>query len=120
MTVCHVLIIEDDAMIALDLESLLEGQGATSFAFAASQDEAIAAAHARRPEVIVSDVTLVEGTGPMAVHEIRSVLGPIPVLYISGTPPAVHADDLLTRSLHKPVDRPAAVSAFHELRRVAA
>ena len=33
---CHVLIIEDEAMIALDLEWLLEGEGASSFAFAAS------------------------------------------------------------------------------------
>jgi CheY-like chemotaxis protein len=31
---CHVLIIEDEALVAMDLQVCLEGLGATSFAFA--------------------------------------------------------------------------------------
>ena len=61
---CHVLIIEDEAMIAIDLEHLLEREGATSFSFAASEGEALAAAWERRPDVITSDVTLLEGRVP--------------------------------------------------------
>ena len=60
----HVLIIEDEPIIALDLEWLLEGEGAASFSFAASQDEVIACARMHRPDLITSDVTLAGGTGP--------------------------------------------------------
>lgn len=113
---CHVLIIEDEALIALDLESLLEREGATSFSFAASEDEAVAAAREHRPDIITSDVTLLEGTGPAAVEIIRSAMGRIPVVYISGTRPDCCASDPLTRTLPKPLDRPAVAAAFQELR----
>lgn len=59
---CHVLIIEDEPIIALDLEGLLEREGATSFAFAVSENEAVTAAGLQRPDIITSNVTLVEGT----------------------------------------------------------
>lgn len=115
---CHVLIIEDEALIALDLESLLQRAGATSFSFAASESEAVAAAREHRPDIITSDVTLLEGTGPGAVEIIRSAMGRIPVLYISGTPPDCCGGDPLTQAIRKPLDRPAAVVAFQELRRL--
>jgi CheY-like chemotaxis protein len=113
---CHVLIIEDEALIALDLEGLLQRAGATSFSFATSEGEAVAAAREHRPDIITSDVTLLEGTGPAAVAIIRSTMGRIPVLYISGTAPDCCGSDPLTRALRKPLDRPAAVIAFQELR----
>lgn len=111
---CHVLIIEDEAMIALDLESLLEGEGATSFSFAASEGEAVSAARDHRPDIITSDVTLLEGTGPAAVETIRSAMGRIPVVYISGTSPDCSAGDPLTRVVRKPLDRPAIAAVFRE------
>ncbi len=112
---CHVLIIEDEALIALDLEWLLEGEGASSFAFAVSQDEAENAARSRRPDFITADVSLVEGTGPAAVEAIRKVLGDIPVIYISATAEDCCKEDRLTRVLPKPLNRPAVTSAFREL-----
>ncbi|RYF17562.1 MAG: response regulator [Oxalobacteraceae bacterium] len=115
---CHVLIIEDEAMIALDLESLLWLQGATSFSFAASEDEAVAAARLRRPVVITSDVTLVQGTGPAAVATIRAEHGHIPVVYISGTAPGCGPDDQLTRAFSKPLDRHVIASAFQDMWRL--
>lgn len=115
---CHVLIIEDEAMIALDLETLLEREGATSFSFAASEDDAVAAARSRRPDVITSDVTLLEGTGLAAVERIRAALGKIPVVYISGTAPECCGGDPLTRAFSKPVDRVMIASVFRELHRL--
>lgn len=111
---CHVLIIEDEAMIALDLESLLEREGATSFSVAASEDEAVALAHEHRPGIITSDVTLLQGTGPAAVERIRLAMGQIPVVFVSGTAPDFCADDPLTRIIHQPLDRPAVAAAFRE------
>lgn len=78
---CHVLIIEDEPFIAMDLQQLLEEQGATSFDFADSEDEAVAAAMQRRPDIITSDVKLTKGTGPAAVLTIHEQLGQIPVIF---------------------------------------
>ena len=41
---CHVLIIEDEPLVAMLLRELLEDEGATSFSFADTQDSALAAA----------------------------------------------------------------------------
>lgn len=83
---CHVLIIEDEPFIAMGLQMMLEDEGATSFDIAVTQAEAVAAALARRPGLITSDVKLIEGTGPAAVGEIHRALGEVPVIFISGTP----------------------------------
>ncbi len=64
---CHVLIIEDEAVVALHLEALLREHGATTFAFAGTEAEAVEAARDRRPALLTSDVNLREGTGPRAV-----------------------------------------------------
>ena len=83
---CHVLVIEDEPLVALDLESVLSAAGATSFAFATTEDEAVCAAHERVPDFITSDVTLLEGTGPRAVERIHRELGDVPVLFLTATP----------------------------------
>ena len=64
---CHVLIIEDEPLVAIDLENVLVEAGATSFAFASSEAEAVEQACARLPHVMTSDVRLTSGTGPAAV-----------------------------------------------------
>ncbi len=113
---CHVLIVEDEPLIALDLESLLSDQGATSFSFAASEAEAVSEAFDRRPDLITSDVTLLEGTGPSAVRAIRTALGLIPVIYVSALAVGHIDDDVHTRALQKPLDRSALITAFRELK----
>lgn len=85
---CHVLIIEDEPMIALLIEMLLEEAGATSWDVAVTQEEAISAALARPPDLITSDVQLLEGTGPLAVAAISEQLGERPVIYITANPDA--------------------------------
>ena len=83
---CHVLIIEDEPLIAMAIEDILALEGATSFAIASTEKEAVASANANRPSVITSDVTLLEGTGPSAVAQIHKELGPIPIIFVTGTP----------------------------------
>ena len=103
-------------MIALDLETMLEREGARSFSFAVTQAEAVIAAGACRPDVITADVNLLEGTGPAAVAIIRAMLGIIPVVYISAVAKSCCVEDRWTRALPKPLDRPALTTIFHELR----
>ena len=85
---CHVLIIEDDAIAAYDIRDTLKAQGATSFSFAATEREAVACARESPPALITSDVMLGAGSGPQAVRLILSEFGPRPVIFITATPEA--------------------------------
>ena len=51
---CHILIIEDDALLALDIEALLSLHGATSFDFASTEAQAIDSATQRRPALMTA------------------------------------------------------------------
>ena len=90
---CHVLIIEDEALIALDLQDMVTAVGAKTFSFAETEREAIDAARAQRPDVILSDVMLREGTGPKAIETILGEMGPLPVIFITATPEACTSCD---------------------------
>jgi CheY-like chemotaxis protein len=112
---CHVLIIEDEPLIAMDLQDLLEAAGATSFDLACSQDEAIAAALERLPAFITSDVALLNGTGPCAVAIIQQRIGKVPVIFITGTPDACKPCGQADRIMTKPFNRTALAQAFREM-----
>ena len=114
---CHVLIIEDEPLIAMLVQELLKAEGATSFAFADTQEGALAAARSDRPALITSDVKLVTGTGPLAVSAIHAELGPIPVIFITGTPADCHPCSAPGRILQKPLDQAEFAAAFHEVMR---
>ncbi|MEO7169269.1 MAG: response regulator [Pseudomonadota bacterium] len=100
---CHVLIIEDEILIALDLQDILTLAGAKTFSFAETEREALDAAREHRPDVIMSDVMLREGTGPHAVEVIQGEMGPLPVIFITATPEACLSCDPPAIVLGKPV-----------------
>ena len=109
----HVLIIEDEPFIAMMIEDVVREAGADSVAIAASEAEAIASAETRRPDLITSDVTLIEGTGPHAVQAIQRQYGAIPVVFITATPDAC---DLAVEGaviLSKPFEVRAVIRAFN-------
>ena len=116
---CHVLIIEDEPLIALDLEDLLQRYGARSFSFAESQQSAIDESRINPPDFILSDVALTEGTGPLAVEVIRSELGTIPVIFVTATPEACTPCAQPAQVFRKPLDRPAIGAAFRQMRAAA-
>ena len=78
----HALIIEDEPLIAIEIEDILRNNGYTSFAFAVSADEAVAEAAARRPDLVTSDVRLNPGSGLDAVEEIWRHSA-VPVIFIT-------------------------------------
>ena len=112
---CHILIIEDDALLALDIEALLSLHGATSFDFAATEAQAIDSATQRRPALMTADVRLREGTGPAAVARITNGLGPIPTIFITGTPDECWPCEPPHRVLEKPMDDLCLARAFKEM-----
>ncbi|WP_174298126.1 response regulator [Sphingomonas bacterium] len=112
---CHVLVIEDDFLIADYIVQLVEAAGATSVSQAVTQQEAIDQARQRRPELIMSDVKLVEGTGPLAVKTILFELGPIPVIFVTGTPEDCEPCDARAVILGKPINEREVLHHFRQL-----
>lgn len=96
----HALIIEDEILIAMEVEALLAEQGFDTFDIAESPQEALDCALRRPPDLITADYRIVGGTGVEAVTAILARLGPIPVVYVTG-----NADQLGARS-RAVVDKP--------------
>lgn len=111
---CHVLIIEDEPLVAMTIQDILAGEGATSFATASTEQAAVAAADQHEPGVITSDVKLLEGTGPGAVTEIHKRLGPIPVIFVTGTPDQCTPCNPPGSIVSKPFTEHVLVAAFRE------
>lgn len=80
----HALIIEDEMLIAFEIEALLTQLGFSSFDIAASPIEAVAMARAHAPGLVTADVQIVDGTGIAAVHAITEAIGAIPIVYVTG------------------------------------
>lgn len=80
------LIIEDEPFIALLVEDLLRGAGYATFDFAASAGEAVAAAKANCPDLIVADVQL-QGA-ETGIDAIRAICArsSIPVVFVTAHP----------------------------------
>lgn len=80
-----VLIVEDEAMIAWTVESLLEDMGFTRIAVAASGEAAIAQAARLAPRLIVSDINLgparIDGVAAAAAIVARTAAG---VVFVTG------------------------------------
>lgn len=113
---CHVLIIEDEPLVAGYLGELALKGGASSLSFAETEQAAISAACTQRPALIFSDVKLAEGTGPSAIREIATRLGPIPVIFITGSPDLCEVGEQVAAVLLKPVNSTALLAAFRQAR----
>ncbi|MBY0612212.1 MAG: response regulator [Beijerinckiaceae bacterium] len=110
----RVLVVEDEMIIALDLESLVIDSGHEVCGLATTGDEAIALAKAERPDVVLSDISLARGTsGMIAAREITSKLD-IGVIFISAAIASISPADLEAvrpiALISKPID-PARVRA---------
>jgi CheY-like chemotaxis protein/signal transduction histidine kinase len=109
----EILIVDDELEVALAMQSTLEEFGyVTSIATDAAQ--AIKSLNARRPGLVLTDVTM-PGTmnGVMLAREVRQILPDLPVLLITGNP--VVADEagefpllqkpIISRDLHAAIQR---------------
>ncbi|MBB3809799.1 response regulator [Pseudochelatococcus contaminans] len=81
-----VLIIEDEPIIAMDIEALVEGLGHRVTAVARTHTEALAAVAAHRPQLVLADIQLADGSSGLdAVNDILAQ-APIPVIFITAYP----------------------------------
>lgn len=85
----HVLIIEDEPLIAMSVEDALREGDCVSFDFANSVEQAVAAAKVRCPDLITADVDLSPGCG---IDAVAAICGgaPIPVIFITSKVTDVH------------------------------
>lgn len=104
----HVLIIEDDALIALSLRNALGGLGFASFAAATTENEAVAAASWRRPDLITADLGLAAGDGLAAVRRIRGNGGAgVPVVFVTADGHRLRREEPDATLVNKPFDHAA-------------
>ncbi|PBN43585.1 response regulator [Sphingobium sp. D43FB] len=81
----RIVLVEDDALIAMDLADLLIGMDYDVLAIAGTEDEAVAAAERYKPNLMIVDANLSEGTGVSAMRQILAH-GFIPHFYTTGDP----------------------------------
>jgi CheY-like chemotaxis protein len=85
-TQADVLIIEDEPLIAMDLESLVRDLGHEVTAIATTHSEAVAAAQAQRPTLVLADIQLADdSSGIDAVKDILAKFS-VPVIFITAFP----------------------------------
>jgi CheY-like chemotaxis protein/DNA-directed RNA polymerase specialized sigma24 family protein len=81
-----VLIIEDEPLIAFQLEELVRAMGNNVVGIATTHDEAVALFRARKPGIILADIQLADGSsGIDAVNEILRGAD-VPVIFITAFP----------------------------------
>jgi DNA-directed RNA polymerase specialized sigma24 family protein len=81
-----VLIIEDEPLIAMDLEGLVQGLGHSVTGVARTHREAVAAVKAKRPGLVLADIQLADGSSGLdAVNEILLSFD-MPVIFITAFP----------------------------------
>ncbi|MFT3729014.1 MAG: response regulator [Terricaulis sp.] len=96
-TKARILIIEDEAVIAMDLSDLVTAAGHDVVATATTAKSAVEAAKRERPDLVLADIQLADGSsGIDAVKEILASFE-VPVIFITAFP-----DRLLTGERPEP------------------
>lgn len=95
----HILIIEDEARVAEQLETILIDMGHTVIGQAPRHADAVDLVASGAPDLILSDIQLAEGgDGIEAVSEILDLHPNVPVVFVTGFP-----ERLLTGEAPEPV-----------------
>lgn len=82
----QVLIIEDEPIISLDLQSIVREMGHSVAAIATTRDEAVQAARKTSPGLVLADIKLADGSsGIDAVRQILSEVE-VPIVFITAYP----------------------------------
>jgi len=82
-----VLVIEDEAIIAMDIVAIVEGMGHQVTSNARTRTEAVEMATAEQPDLILADIQLADNSsGIEAVNDILAQFGAIPVIFITAFP----------------------------------
>jgi len=106
MTALRVLLVEDDAMIGELLADMLQDMGYDVCALETTEQDAVAAAARCRPDLMIVDAQLGDGSGMSAVETILRT-GFVPHLFMSGNIAKVVAQRPAAIVLEKPFQEAA-------------
>ncbi|SMH53278.1 response regulator receiver protein [Maritimibacter sp. HL-12] len=82
-----VMIIEDEMLIAMDIEAIVKDMGHQITGVARTRDQAVALAEKVRPDLILADIQLADNSsGIGAINDILSQTGDLPVIFITAFP----------------------------------
>jgi CheY-like chemotaxis protein len=114
-----VLIVEDEAIIALDTKILLEEKGYHVLPIATNASDAVKTALEHEPDVIIMDIFLKgDKTGIDASYEIRNMYQ-VPIVYLTGN---IHLLDDKTKSRIRTCDvitkPPSESELLHTIERI--
>jgi len=85
-TATRVLIIEDEPIIAMDIESIVRDLGHDVTGIAVTRDEAVALARANTPGLVLADIQLADDSS--GIDAVKDILGEfsVPVIFITAFP----------------------------------
>jgi CheY-like chemotaxis protein len=85
-TRAEVLIIEDEPIIAMDIETIVRDLGHTVTGVAVTRDEAVQQAMAKRPGLVLADIQLADDSS--GIDAVKDILGEfqVPVIFITAFP----------------------------------
>jgi CheY-like chemotaxis protein len=119
MKALRVLLIEDDAVIAMLLADMFAAMGHDVCAIEATEAGAVAAAVRCRPDLMIVDVRLGDGSGFTAVEEILRT-GFVPHVFVSGDISTVRARKPGAVAIRKPFSESDLLQAIQRALVVAA
>lgn len=117
-TRASVLIIEDEPMIAMDLESIVRDLGHEVAGVAVTADEAVALAKSTRPGLVLADIQLADNSS--GIDAVRDILGEfqVPVIFITAFPERLLTGErpeptfLITKPFQRPTVKAAIAQAL--------
>jgi CheY-like chemotaxis protein len=82
----NVMIIEDESIIALHIKSIVESLGHSVAGIARTRNEAVELADSLKPELVLADISLADGSS--GIDAVKDILGmmDVPVIFITAFP----------------------------------
>lgn len=112
-----ILLIEDDALIALAIEQALLDAGANEVTVCTTTEEALAALRESKPDGMVVDVHLADRDDGWAIAELVASVGPKPprIVFSTGAPQDIPSEIAeLGPVLAKPYDPSELIAALNQ------
>lgn len=82
-----VLVIEDEAIIAMDIQSIVSSMGHEITGVGRTREGAVRLGRANRPDLILADIQLADNSsGIDAVNDLLGVVGEVPIVFITAFP----------------------------------
>ena len=97
-----ILIVEDEALIAMSIEAVLEDNGYDVVEIADDEASALVAAARHDPELALVDMRLAGGDSGLSVAQKLNAMG-VAVVFATGNCPGAAIENLAIGCLHKPL-----------------